>query len=96
MQTNVDLKRNHPTLYFLDPPYVEQGTALYEYAYDSRDHLRLAHRLNQCNASWVLTYDDVPLIRRLYQGRAQEPLHLNHSAAVKRKSSEVLILSDDL
>lgn len=39
--------------YFIDPPYVEKGSSLYNNYYQPSDHQRLAHFLTNCQADWV-------------------------------------------
>jgi DNA adenine methylase len=55
---------------FLDPPYW-RATASRLYGVDgvlhtTFDHLRFAERLRDCPHQWLLTYDDSPLVRRLF------------------------------
>lgn len=57
------------TLFFLDPPYVgESGTVG---AYDempAEHHARLAAALKRIKGKFLLTYNDHPEVRRLYEG----------------------------
>jgi DNA adenine methylase len=50
---------------FLDPPYFGKGS-LYRYDMDEDDHHRLARLLKQTPHSWVMTYEDHPMVRELY------------------------------
>jgi DNA adenine methylase len=51
---------------YLDPPYYVQGKALYPTSMTHEDHADLAQALRP-RSNWVLSYDDVPPIRVLYQ-----------------------------
>jgi DNA adenine methylase len=52
---------------YVDPPYVQEGAALYQFGYDSQDqHRQLAESLRKSSYRWVLSYDDDPLVRELY------------------------------
>ena len=52
---------------YLDPPYFVKGTDLYLNRYTADDHLSLATFIkNKVSCSWVITYDDVPQVRKLY------------------------------
>lgn len=52
-------------LFYLDPPYL--GTErYYEGVFGWEDHLRLAHCLRQIKGRFVLSYNDDPRIRGLY------------------------------
>ncbi len=55
------------TAFFLDPPYVE-GMQYDVGAWTETDHIDLAERVLALEGGWVLTYDDTPLVRRLYEG----------------------------
>lgn len=80
------------TLFFVDPPYVTAGGRLYLNAMNEAKHIALSDML-QGNAlpHWVLTYDDHPLIRQLYQDQAISDLAVTYSLQKKRKEREVLI-----
>jgi len=53
---------------YVDPPYVQEGGALYQVTYtDSKEHEHLAEALIKSSYRWLLSYDDAPLVRRLYQ-----------------------------
>jgi DNA adenine methylase len=57
-----------PAFFYLDPPYVKAGPALYQVSFTEDDHMRLARKLRAERRPWLLSYDDHPLIRRLYGG----------------------------
>lgn len=85
------------TFLYVDPPYVEAGGSLYLNAFDARDHADLAVTLNAHSGdSWLLTYDDAPLIRSLYANRAVFDYELNYSAHRVGRARELLISSDPL
>jgi DNA adenine methylase len=56
--------------FYLDPPYYHKADALYGYYFDNLEHIRLQNYLTVFKAPWMLSYDDVPEIRALYQGRS--------------------------
>lgn len=82
---------------YLDPPYYEKGAQLYKNNMDSMDHDRLAESLASCQASWVLSYDDHPEIRRLYANAEFHDVHLTYTISNKKcttrpKNREVVIV----
>lgn len=80
------------TLFFVDPPYVTAGGRLYLNAMNEGKHIALSDMLQDGSLPyWVLTYDDHPLIRRLYGDRPIEDLAVTYSLQNKRKEREVLI-----
>jgi DNA adenine methylase len=82
---------------YADPPYVEKGGELYKHAFTEADHRRLAAVLRACQASWVLSYDDHPLVRELYGSWARiDHVDVTYTTAVatgarRRKNAEVII-----
>ncbi|MCV2358638.1 DNA adenine methylase [Paucibacter sp. TC2R-5] len=80
----------------IDPPYFAQGRDLYLSFYEPDDHARLAKLVRKLKCPWMLTYDDVPEIERLYSGMPTYRKGLTYYAQVKRKASELLVLSRGL
>lgn len=81
-------------LIFLDPPYYEKGKSLYLNHYNNSDHEELEKYLANSSFKWIMTYDDVPYIRKLYCKMRKKRFVINHSAYVSRKGKEVLIYSN--
>lgn len=82
---------------YLDPPYYEQGKALYLSYYKPEDHQKLAEYLcSEAPFRWVLSYDNVPQIREMYAGQDCYKFELNYSAADKKKGSEFITHSDNI
>lgn len=81
------------TFFFIDPPYFAKGQTLYLNALEEEYHIALSAQLkSMSDAAWVLTYDDCPEIRRLYQDWATiRPFSLRYAAAERRSGKEVLI-----
>ncbi|MDH1293811.1 DNA adenine methylase [Comamonas terrigena] len=80
----------------IDPPYYAQGRDLYLSFYHPEDHKRLAELIRGLECKWMLTYDDVPEIEELYKGLPSYRKGLTYYAQVKRKASELLVLSKRL
>ncbi|MDR1083461.1 MAG: DNA adenine methylase [Deltaproteobacteria bacterium] len=80
---------------YFDPPYFNKANKLYKNALSHGDHVRIADRiLNNVACPWMLTYDDVPEIRALYQHMEIRRIDLTYSAANKGKASEIIVCSD--
>jgi DNA adenine methylase len=84
------------SFFCIDPPYFKKGSTLYTNFYEPNDHGRIARRIQRLKHSWVITYDNAPEIRNLYQQRQQYVFNLNYSAQEKRVGTELLIASDNV
>ncbi len=83
---------------FIDPPYFNKGALLYMNLLNPKYHELLATTLrNSGSSAWVVTYDDCPEIRSLYDGWANvRSFSLRYAAAERRAGREVLITPKDL
>ena len=55
------------TFFYFDPPYYRKAEALYGYYFSDKDHIHLRNSLNNLAESWILSYDDTPEVRALYE-----------------------------
>lgn len=79
-------------LLFLDPPYFAKGPSLYLNGLEREDHERLSLELQSLDrVPWILTYDDCPEIRSMYQWAAVRPFSMRYVAADRRHGSEIFI-----
>lgn len=89
--------RRKTSFLYIDPPYVHAGSQLYLNAFESRDHQALADAVCRVRgAHWLMTYDESPLIARLYAGHFQGRLALTYSARYPGKASELLVASESV
>ncbi|HMK20566.1 MAG TPA: DNA adenine methylase [Chitinophagaceae bacterium] len=85
------------TLVYLDPPYYEKGRELYFNAYKKNDHERIAKVVQkEIKHKWVLSYDGVPDIIKLYSKRRHFLYDLQYTAAKVYKGREVFVFCDRL
>jgi DNA adenine methylase len=77
---------------YLDPPYYVKGSQLYLNHYTPADHASLARYLSTVSFIWVMSYDNVPAIRKLYSSQRQVSFNLGYSARDWRIGRELLIL----
>jgi DNA adenine methylase len=81
-------------VFYLDPPYYEAGPKLYQHAFGPEDHIRLASLLKKEKRPWLLSYDQHPVIRELYQGWSRiEEIAVPYSISSRGKKIELLISS---
>ena len=88
------LKKKNSFVY-LDPPYFVKGRKLYKNFYQPEDHIQIALELKRKrNFKWVVSYDDVPEIRKAYSSFSPITYNLNYSAGNKSVGTEVIFVSD--
>lgn len=103
--TNLDVKHNcctffdfeevfknkNTSLIYLDPPYFEKGSELYQYSFLEEDHVRLSKILQETNHHWLLSYDDCEQIRDLYSWATIQECPVTYTINGSIKKQELLI-----
>lgn len=84
------------TLVYLDPPYYEAGRELYLNAYKPDDHALVRDCAVSLRCPWVVSYDDVSEIRKLYRPQKFRRVRLLHTARTARLGREVMFFSSTL
>ena len=86
------------TLIYLDPPYYTKGKDLYYDYYTHADHERIAEfvtgKIDRQN--WIVSYDNVKEIRKIYAGYRRIVYCLGYSARESRQGAETMFFSGDL
>jgi len=81
--------------FYFDPPYYNKGQKLYKNFFGHSDHQRIHDVIVQSiSAPWIMTYDDVDEIARIYSDFEMRKFDLTYSAANKGAASELMIFSD--
>lgn len=96
LQHHVSKLPSKETFVYLDPPYFVKGKQLYKNHYQFNDHYKIAYIVKSLDCYWVVSYDDVPEIRELYEGCKLKGMILNYSVETKRKGNEVFFFADSL
>ena len=84
------------SIVYLDPPYYNKGSDLYENHYKYDDHIIISNLLGNIGQEWIVSYDDTPEIRDMYQQYRNMPYTLSYSAADRYKGAEIMFFSDNL
>lgn len=84
------------TLIYLDPPYYVKGRDLYDDHYQPADHEKIARLTDHLKHPWIVSYDDVEPIRKIYHGRRIRSFTMNYSAARNTIGSELMVFQDGL
>lgn len=92
-----DISRlSQESLVFLDPPYFIKGKKLYENFYEPKNHEEIAKLVSKISQNWIVTYDDVPEILKLYSKYRHLTYNLNYSVADRYRGSEIMFFCDGL
>ncbi|HEY2032328.1 MAG TPA: DNA adenine methylase [Rhizomicrobium sp.] len=86
------------TLIYLDPPYYVKGSELYYDFYQHEDHERLEKFVasDLTDKNWIVSYDNVPTIRKLYNDYRHVVYRIGYSARSAREGAEIMFFSDKL
>jgi len=80
-------------LVYLDPPYFNKGAELYLNAYAPSDHAEVAARVGELRVPWIVSYDDVPEVRRLYASCHRRRYQQRYSAATPKSGREIFFFA---
>lgn len=85
------------TLIYCDPPYYEKGRDLYYDFYEADDHAAIAEAIQAVTTqSWIVSYDNVPAVNRLYKKCRSLDYGIGYSARAVREGSEVMFFGPRL
>jgi DNA adenine methylase len=84
------------SLVYLDPPYYHAGKELYLNAYKPNDHVLVRDCALSLRCPWIVSYDDVSAIRKLYRTHKSRRVRLLHTARSARLGREVMFFSRTL
>ena len=74
-------------LFYLDPPYY-QTEKYYPDRFQPEDHTRLKETLDKVRGKWILSYNDCPEIRNLYDGYIVISAERSHNLVAKNDSKK--------
>jgi DNA adenine methylase len=85
------------SLTYLDPPYYVKGQEnLYANFYRPEDHAKIARLVRNLERPWLVSYDDAPEIRELYEGFRSVAYGIAYSAQHRYRGGEVSFFSEGL
>lgn len=81
---------------YFDPPYFKKGKQLYMNFFEVEDHKRIERVIrNGVECDWIVTYDDAPEIREIYDSYPVMLYDLNYSVSKKCRASELMVFKRD-
>ncbi len=89
--------------FYLDPPYLEKGKQCYGHSFTLEDHIVFAKRVSKSLHRYVVTVDDCPELRTLWQDLVPEHLIFSENWSYSmtdyrkknRKGKEMFIVDQD-
>jgi len=91
----IESEQNNPnTIFYFDPPYFLKASSLYLNHYEEEDHQLVSDRIKKIkNMKWIVSYDNVQEIRKLYKGKALKEYSLRHTSNIPVEGKEILFFS---
>lgn len=90
-------QQNKNSIFYFDPPYYLKGNSLYLNHYDKSDHKTVSEKIKQIeNIKWIVSYDDVSEIKKLYSRFKKKEYTFKHTAYKAKVGKEILFFSKDL
>jgi DNA adenine methylase len=83
-------------LVYFDPPYYCNGSKLYENHYEHKDHKAIARLIAGIRQHWIVSYDNVEPIRKLYSAFRRQTFGLRYSAQERYEGTEVMVFCKSL
>jgi len=84
-------------VFYFDPPYYLKASTLYMNHYEDKNHKKVSDKIKSIeNIKWIVSYDNVPEIRKLYSDCQKKEFSFKHTAYEIREGKEILFFSKDI
>ncbi|WP_308991611.1 DNA adenine methylase [Mariniflexile litorale] len=88
---------NENILFYFDPPYYLKASSLYMNHYENKNHYLVSEKIKTIeNIKWIVSYDNVPEIQKLYSECKKKEFTFKHTAYEIREGKEILFFSDSI
>jgi DNA adenine methylase len=88
---------NENTIFYFDPPYFLKASSLYMNHYEDKNHKIVSDRIKAIKTlKWIVSYDNVPEIKKLYSECSKKEFSFKHTAYKSRIGKEVLFFSNNV
>jgi len=82
------------TILYFDPPYYHKASTLYMNHYSDENHRMVSDKIKSIiGIKWIVSYDNVPEIKKLYHKYESKEYSFNHTAYKIRKGNEILFFN---
>lgn len=88
---------NENIVFYFDPPYYLKASTLYMNHYKDNNHKIVSDKIKSIeNIKWIVSYDNVPEIQKLYADCPKKEFSFKHTAYEIREGKEILFFSDNI
>lgn len=89
--------KNDNIVFYFDPPYYLKASTLYMNHYEDKNHKKVSDKIKSIkNIKWIVSYDNVPEIQRLYSEYPKKEFSFKHTAYEIREGKEILFFSENI
>lgn len=83
------------SFFYLDPPYYNKGSTLYENSYNHSEHEQVSKYVKNMNRPWIVTYDCCDAIKGFYHDVNSLEFSFHYSTGLMRPiASEILFYNN--
>lgn len=84
-------------VFYFDPPYYLKASTLYMNHYEDKNHKKVSDKIKSIqNIKWIVSYDNVPEIQKLYEECPKKEFSFKHTAYEVREGKEVMFFSENI
>ncbi|MEZ4796158.1 MAG: DNA adenine methylase [Flavobacteriaceae bacterium] len=88
---------NENVVFYFDPPYYLKASTLYMNHYEDKNHKKVSDKIKSIqNIKWIVSYDNVPKIKKLYLECPKKEFSFKHTAYEIREGKEILFFSNNI
>jgi DNA adenine methylase len=88
---------NENIIFYFDPPYYLKASSLYMNHYEDNNHKNVSNKIKSIeNIKWIVSYDNVPEIQKLYAECPKKEFSFKHTAYEIREGKEIIFLSQNI
>lgn len=89
--------KDENVIFYFDPPYYLKASSLYMNHYKEGSHKEVSEAIKNIeNIKWIVSYDNVPEIKKLYSDCPKKEYSFKHTAYNIRTGQEILFFSPNL
>ncbi|QTD38031.1 DNA adenine methylase [Polaribacter batillariae] len=84
-------------VFYFDPPYYLKASTLYMNHYEDKNHKKVSDKIKSIqNIKWIVSYDNVPEIQKLYTEYPKKEFSFKHTAYEIREGQEIMFFSENI